>query len=219
VTALRDGYPWEAAIDERSRKAGLVLSADAVAGLAAHARAVLEANDRLHLTTVTEPGEFVERHIGESLDGAPLIGGAAHGIVVDLGSGNGYPGIPLAVASGLRPVLVEATGKKASFLKEALAAAGCRGEVLARHVTRATDLDDVPVIAVLATRAMGDWARIVPKLASKLGPGGIILLWTTSDAERIVQRAAWKRLRVTGTRPLPGRDRSLIFRLEQAINI
>jgi 16S rRNA (guanine527-N7)-methyltransferase len=208
-------FPWESAIAARARAAGLDLSDDSAGALAAHARAVLAANERLHLTTVLDPESFLERHIGESFEGAALIPAACAGVLVDLGSGNGYPGIPIAIARpGLAPVLIESSIKKSAFLREALRVARCeRGTVREGNVARAADLGDSPPIDVLVTRAMGGWERIVPKLISRLAPAGIVLIWSTLDAEAILGRAAWKSLEIVTRRKLPGRDRSMIYRL------
>jgi 16S rRNA (guanine527-N7)-methyltransferase len=203
------------AIAERARVAGIQLETGAAEALAAHARAVLAANDRLHLTAITQPEAFFERHIGEAFEGAALLPAAIEGVLLDLGSGNGYPGIPLALARpGLAPVLAEASTKKAAFLREALAAAGVtNGRVLESRIARTVDLEDLPPIAVLATRAMGGWERIVPKLISRLAPGGLVLIWAGSDATAVMSRSSWARLSVEERRNLPGRDQSSVYRL------
>jgi 16S rRNA (guanine527-N7)-methyltransferase len=209
------GVPDPSAIVARARDAGIVLSKPAAQALAEHARAVLVANERLHLTAITQPAAFFERHLGEAFEGAALLPKAIKGVLLDLGSGNGYPGIPLAIARpGLTPVLAEASTKKAAFLREALVAAGLvHGRVLEARVARTVDVDDLPAVAVLATRAMGGWERIVPKLVARLAPGGLVLIWAGSDAEAIMTRTSWARLRVEASRSLPGRDQSKVYRL------
>jgi 16S rRNA (guanine527-N7)-methyltransferase len=204
------------AIAERARAVGILLSKLSTQALAAHARAVLAANERLHLTAITQPAAFFERHLGEAFEGAALLPAAIRGVLLDLGSGNGYPGIPLAIARpGLVPVLAEASTKKAAFLREALAAAGLeRGRVLEARVARTVDVDDLPPVAVLATRAMGGWERIVPKLVPRLATGGFVLIWAGCDAESIMARTAWSRLRVEKSRSLPGRDQSNVYLLK-----
>ena len=209
-------FDWAAAIAERALEAGIELPPESVAALAAHAVAVLERNPILHLTSLRSPAEFVERHVGESLEGAALIPPALQGALVDLGSGNGYPGIPIAVARPhLKPTLVEASVKKAQFLQHALAVSGIGGTVLQRQVVRSSDLTGVETIEVLATRAMGGWERVVPKLASRLASEGLVLLWTTADTASITARDAWRGLELVQTRALPGRERSRIVVLRR----
>lgn len=209
------GGPNPSAIRERARTVGIELSVPATEALAAHASAVLALNDRLHLTAITQPEAFFERHLGEAFEGAALLDPDVRGILLDLGSGNGYPGIPLAVCRpGLVPVLAEASSKKASFLREALAAAGLTaGQVLEARIARTVDLASIPEVAVLATRAMGGWERIVPKLVARMAPRGVVLLWAGAGAESVMARRPWARLRVDECRSLPGRDQSTVYRL------
>jgi 16S rRNA (guanine527-N7)-methyltransferase len=75
-------------------------------------------NERVNLTAIRTLEEAVFRHFGESLAVAKVIGPGG-GSVVDIGSGAGFPGFPVAVACPDRHVtLVESAGKKAIFLKE-----------------------------------------------------------------------------------------------------
>jgi 16S rRNA (guanine(527)-N(7))-methyltransferase RsmG len=104
----------------RQRLEGIVdLSSGQVAALEAHYELLLRWNPRLNLTTVIELHEAVERHYAESL----FLGKAINvGVqrIVDVGSGAGFPGFPVAI---LRPecevTLVESHQRKAVFLKEA----------------------------------------------------------------------------------------------------
>jgi 16S rRNA (guanine527-N7)-methyltransferase len=212
-----DGFQLEDAIAARAAAAGIGLEPPAIFSLAAHARAVMRANERLHLTTVLDPAAFVERHLGESFEGAGLVDSGAAGTLLDLGSGNGYPGLPLAVARPrLEAVLAEASAKKAAFLREIIAGAGFSSvRVLERQVQRAADLAEVAGgLRLIATRATGGWDRILPRLASLLAPAGEMLVWAGEDLETVRRRVAWKRFRLIDRRPLPGRARSWVWHLE-----
>lgn len=211
-------FDFEAAIHARARYSGLTLSLKTCGALAGHARRVLHRNPVLHLTAIVEPGELVERHLGEAFEGASLLESDVAGTLVDLGSGNGYPGLPLAAARpGLRPVLVEASPKKAAFLREL---AGTEGlpelSVLERQIQRAEDLGFVGPIRVLTARALSGWERVLPKLAPALQGEGRILLWGGTAVERVARRAAWQRLRLVRKHPLPQRDRSWIWEFARA---
>lgn len=84
---------------------------------AAYAEVLLEANRRLNLTRVTNPGEVARLHLLDALAALPLLDSAAASTAVDLGSGGGVPGIPLALARPkIRWVLVESVRKKAEVL-------------------------------------------------------------------------------------------------------
>jgi len=208
------GFDLEQRIADRARRAGVETSAEVVTRLAGHARAVLAANPRLKLTTIVAPEVFLERHIGESLEGAAMLEPAVEGRLIDLGSGNGYPGLAVAaVHAGLTPLLVEAVGRKAAFLRDTLARTLERGGVLEAQVQRTADLGEAVLPArVLTARAVGGWERLLPRLCSCLAAESDLLLWAGADVERVAARAAWRALRLMERRPLPGRDSSWIWR-------
>lgn len=207
-----DGFDLEARIAERAATAGLEISNEAAGVIADHARRVLEHNERLQLTTVSDAEAFLERHIGESLEGAALLDPHAQGRLLDLGSGNGYPAIPIAaVRPGLEPVCIEAAGGKARFLEETLAATLRRGAVWHRQVQRPADFEDTEPVRVLTSRAMGNWERIFPRVAPMLAPNGIAMLWAGESVGEIGARDAWRRLSLVARHALPHRERSWIW--------
>jgi 16S rRNA (guanine527-N7)-methyltransferase len=215
--AAKSSPALEAAIGERAKACGIELDTSAVEALALHARRVREQSASLHLTSINDPVEFLERHPGESLEGAALLDPAVEGVMVDLGSGNGYPGLPVAAARpGLVPVLIEAAKRKAAFLQEVVEAAFPGGRVLERQVQRASDLEDLGPVRVVVTRAAGDWDRVLPRLSSSLTPDGTLLVWAGAHMEAVHKRRAWSRYRLAEQRSLPGRDRSWIWRFERA---
>ena len=206
-----DTGPWRARIAAAAADAGVELAGSALDALVEQARLVLEHNERLHLTTIVEPDSFVERHVYESLLGAAELPASIEGVMLDLGSGNGYPGVPLAAARHrLRPLLAESIGKKAAFLERICEALG-RGEVVRAHVQRPADLDLDAPLRVVATRAMGGWEKIVPRLAKGMAPGGVVLLWAGPAVEEIRTRKAWNTLKLRARRAIRGRDRAALW--------
>jgi 16S rRNA (guanine527-N7)-methyltransferase len=83
-------------------------------------------NARVNLTAIRNPQEIVQRHFGESYYAARhLLGSESIDTVVDVGSGAGFPGIPLAIfCPGSRVTLIESNGKKAAFLNEVVRTLG-----------------------------------------------------------------------------------------------
>jgi len=204
----------EDAILDRAARSGIELSPAAGRALAEHVRAILAENAVLHLTTIVEPREIVERHLGEAFEGAALIDRDTAGVLLDLGSGNGYPGIPIAAARpGLRATLVEASERKARFLRQVLERSPFReARVLERSVRRAADLEDVAPIRVLTARALGSWEKILPAVAAALAADGRLLLWAGGTVDTVSRRAVWMRhLELLSRRPLPGRERSWVW--------
>lgn len=95
------------------------LEAGELEQLATHLDLLLEANERVNLTAIKEPAEAWVRHVADSLSLVPFLGETGARAVVDLGSGGGFPGVPLAIAMPqVRFTLVESVGKKTRFLQE-----------------------------------------------------------------------------------------------------
>jgi 16S rRNA (guanine527-N7)-methyltransferase len=203
------------AIRERAEKCGLLLRETGLAALALHARRVRERNEDLHLTSIHEPREFIERHLGESFEGAAMLAPEVSGTMLDLGSGNGYPGLPVAAARpGLRPLLAEAARAKAAFLRGFVEEAFPGGAVLEAQIQRPDDLGDAGPFRVIVTRALGNWERVLPRLVPALEPEGTMLIWAGSQMEAVATRKAWQRYRLIERRLLPGRERSWVWRFE-----
>jgi 16S rRNA (guanine527-N7)-methyltransferase len=96
---------------------GLTLSEQQIDLCARHLKMVLETNQKFNLTGITEPREAVIKHVLDSLLPAPLYAEAK--TVLDLGSGAGFPGMPLAILyPDMQWLLVESTQKKARFLQQ-----------------------------------------------------------------------------------------------------
>lgn len=151
------------------------VTATQAARMASHYDLLKKWNQHLNLTSIRKPAEIVERHYCESVFLATHLGDA--GAIVDVGTGPGFPGIPLAIMRPESPVaLIESHQRKAVFLREA---------------TR--DLKNVRVIAkraeaveeffdLIVSRAVDplEVVRLVPKLAR-----GVAILIGSEDASRL----------------------------------
>lgn len=93
--------------------------------LAVYGVLLLDANRDVNLTGVKTPAALVE-HLLDALSLVPEV----RGPLIDIGSGGGLPGIPLALATGVRVTLVDAVKKKVTFLKRALEELGLEGEAI-----------------------------------------------------------------------------------------
>src|SRR6476661_5653793 len=82
---------------------------------------LLRWNAKTNLTSVREPEEIVTRHFGESLFLARHVSREQLRTAIDLGSGAGFPGIPLKIyAPHIAVTLIESQNKKATFLNEVI---------------------------------------------------------------------------------------------------
>lgn len=99
------------------KKMGLDLPATVSVLLVEYLQLLVKWNKAFNLTAVRDPSEMVSKHLLDSLAVLPYVGG---GLVVDVGSGAGLPGIPLALAlPETRFVLLDSNGKKTRFLIQA----------------------------------------------------------------------------------------------------
>jgi 16S rRNA (guanine527-N7)-methyltransferase len=159
---------------------------------------LLRWNARINLTAVREPGAIVTRHFGESLFAAahlfPLDSASSgRPKVVDVGSGAGFPGLPIKIwAPQIHLSLIESNHKKATFLRE---------------ITRNLRLTDVDVFAgraedfppgstaVVTLRAVERFAAALPTAAGLVHPAGRIALLVgegqIGSAKEVVPSFAW----------------------------
>jgi len=99
---------------------GLRLNERQTAQLAAHFALLVHWNRRINLTSVRRPEDIAVRHFGESLFLVKLLRPET-GLLVDVGSGAGFPGLPIKIACpAMTAVLLEPTTKKTAFLKEVI---------------------------------------------------------------------------------------------------
>lgn len=136
---------------------------------------LLRWNARTNLTAVRDPEEIVQRHFGESIFAAeclrPHVQEGTE--VLDLGSGAGFPGIPIQLLfPEVRVCLAESQGKKAAFLREAVRALGLRSEVWARRVE---EMPDERVFGVVALRAVDRMEAMVAVGRGRVQPGGVLM--------------------------------------------
>jgi 16S rRNA (guanine527-N7)-methyltransferase len=173
---------------------------------------VIKWNARLHLTTLTRPGEFAERHICEAEFAAEkLLDSISE--VWDLGTGLGIPGIPIAIfRPDLKVKLVESNRAKSIFLEEAASQLRLANVEVVRN--RIESLEEMPESACLTVRAVERMEKVLAEVL-RIGAGcGQILVFGTLQTEGLIRR-----LLVGGrpieTRLIPGAERRLLIELNR----
>ena len=97
-------------------KIGLNLDENALKKFELYYNALITFNQKFNITAITEKTEVYNKHFADSLLGTKFIEG---GNLIDVGSGGGFPGIPLKILNpNLKVTLLDATEKKCSFLRE-----------------------------------------------------------------------------------------------------
>jgi len=129
------------------------------------------------VTSLREPDELWELHVEDSLTALEVIE-TAPASLVDVGSGGGAPGIPLAIELEVAPVLLEATGRKARFLEQLLAELELPGEVLAERSEDAAAGACRDRFELATARALAPPPVALELCLPLVQPGGRLVLWT-----------------------------------------
>jgi 16S rRNA (guanine527-N7)-methyltransferase len=148
-------------------------------------------NDKINLTAIRDLRDIVCRHFGESLFFLPQIA-AVRGRLADIGSGAGFPGLPIAIASANNQVvLIEQDARKSAFLNEVIR----RLEVPNAKVLRSNYhalAQDVTDFDFITSRALGNYKELSKWAHSRLKPIGRLALWVgTEDAIKISRIKGW----------------------------
>ncbi|HWE85831.1 MAG TPA: 16S rRNA (guanine(527)-N(7))-methyltransferase RsmG [Terracidiphilus sp.] len=190
------------------RNAGqMELAAQTAARFQSYCSLLLRWNTRINLTAIRDREGILRRHFLESIVCARAIPEAVR-TLLDLGSGAGFPGIPIALCRPeIAVTLAESQGKKSAFLREAARETGLSFQV---HDGRAETLDRrFDCVTLRAVDRMSGAMRVA---AALVGAGGWLALLTTgAEAENLRQVAgagfAW-----SPPMPLPGAtDRILLL--------
>ena len=160
--------------------------------MTAHLRLLDAWNPAINLTRVSDPRERATRHLLDSLVAAPHIERLipdGHGKIADLGSGGGFPGVPLAARllsrhDGLSMTLIESIGKKARFLEAVTAASGLAPRLRVAHA-RAEDLAQGGGVRfdLITARAIAPLGELIRLAAPLLTPTGSLLAWKRASDE------------------------------------
>ena len=191
---------WKTVIIDGAGKLGIEVSEEQAVLFAAHAREMVLWNRRINLTALTDPFEMAIKHYLDSIVAVPFIKPKAS--LLDVGSGGGFPGIPLKIMlPSVGMTLLEARRKRVSFLK---------------HVIRSLDLVDVHVIHdrlermtdllpshggfdVIVSRAFSDLELFAAHSLPLLNPGGYLVAYKGKQGDKLdAEISGLKKLAIPG---------------------
>ena len=140
--------------------------------LIGHIELVAKWNRVHNLTAVRQPGQMVVLHLLDSLALLPYIGDAAH--IIDVGTGAGFPGLPLAITHPhVQVTLLDSSHKKCTFLEQA------KGELKLNNVTVVCDRVEryrpAAAFDVVVSRAFADLPDVVAQAQHLAAPAGRML--------------------------------------------
>lgn len=179
-------------ISEELRRYGIVPTTEVSSAIRAYIPLMLHWNKKISLTTVKDPVEIVRYHFGESMFAARFIANKKSRLA-DVGSGAGFPGIPLKlVIPTLELVLMESSAKKASFLAEVIRELKLEATEVYRvrfEDARQRDLG----FDYIAARALGVHEKLLSWSRTSLKAGGNLVLWLGGEgAAHVSAQKFWK---------------------------
>ncbi len=154
------------ALQDGLAELGIDLPQEAQQKLLAFRDLLLKWNKTYNLTALRDPEQAISHHLLDSLAILPHVG---DGVLLDVGSGGGLPGIPLAIARPQLPVsMVDTVQKKATFLQQAAIQLGLKN--VAVHHARVEELPGQ--YAQISSRAFAEIGLFVRLTRHLLAPGG-----------------------------------------------
>ena len=154
---------------------------------------ILEANEKVNLTAITDRQEFMNKHIIDSLAAAGLREFDEAGTVIDVGTGGGFPGMPLAICFPDKDyVLVDSLAKRIRIIEDACRRLGVecvkalhgRAEELARQEDLRDSFD------ICLSRAVANMSTLTELCLPFVKVGGTFAAYKGEDCRREVSEAA-----------------------------
>jgi 16S rRNA (guanine527-N7)-methyltransferase len=153
------------------RELGIVLSAAQARAQLALLAELREWNTRFNLTSITAPADMLRKHLLDSLAVLPHLRGTR---IADVGTGAGFPGMPLAICSPERQfTLIDGTAKKCRFVEHAAQMLEIRNVTVVH--ARAESWRPAAAFDTVVARALASLAEFIRHAAHLCAPGGRML--------------------------------------------
>jgi len=183
--------PSKTVIERAASEFKLALNNEQVKQIQQYTRLLWTWNDKVNLTAIRDPLEILYRHFCESMFGSALFP-VENCRLADVGSGGGFPGIPLKIIRpDLHVFLVESNVKKATFLAEVVRELGLTDTRVL--VSRYEELgEEVAPLDVVCSRALGDFTNFLAWAASPRVAAKQALLWVGGrDLNEVRGQPSW----------------------------
>lgn len=155
--------------------------------LSKYLQLLLRWNQKISLTAVTDPTEIVRRHFGESVFGAK-VAGISEGSLLDVGSGAGFPAVPVLLeCEKLTATLLEPNLKKSVFLAEVARELQIEDRTRIGRMRLEDFCSYGARFNFVTTRAVKISGKFFERARTLLAPKGKLVLWTTKTLSRAMQ--------------------------------
>lgn len=181
----------EQTIQTALREFGLAANSEQVLTIKQYIKILLTWNDQLNLTAIREPLDILYRHFCESMYATVAVP-VEKGRLADVGSGAGFPGLPMKIIRpDLQVFLVESNVKKATFLAEVVRDLGLTDTRVL--VSRFEELgEEITPLDFVCSRAVGQFEALLDWAGSKRVAAKRVILWTgTRDLDEIRRIKTW----------------------------
>ncbi|HEX6398657.1 MAG TPA: 16S rRNA (guanine(527)-N(7))-methyltransferase RsmG [Steroidobacteraceae bacterium] len=169
--ALSDEREWKARLDAGANEIGFDLDQSQLDLLWRYAHMLRERNAHVNLTSIVSWEGILTLHMLDSLSVVPHLGAARR--ILDVGTGGGFPGIPLAVACPERDfTMIDGTQKKIRFVSEAITALDIRN---ARALAARAENFDGRNFDIVILRAVGALDEVLHNVGRLVAPHGKVL--------------------------------------------
>lgn len=170
---------------------GVVVSNEQVLYIQQYIKILLQWNEKLNLTAIRDPLEILVRHFCESMFGAVAVP-IGNGRLADIGSGPGFPGIPLKIMRpDLELFLVESNIKKGTFLAEVVRELELKDTRVL--ISRYEELgEELAPLDYVCSRAVGEFGTFLEWAGSERVSIATAILWIGGrDLEEVKKASGW----------------------------
>lgn len=151
---------------------------------------VLEANKTINLTRITDRSQAKILHIEDSLVALDEINACPEGLYADLGTGGGFPGVPVAISTGRRTILVDSVKKKVNTLASIIDELGLN-EQIGVYAGRIEDLAKTNrgEFSLLTARALSQLVSLLELSSPLLKQGGRLVCYKANVSSEELEQA------------------------------
>jgi len=170
---------------------GIELTDEACRHFETYSCLLLEWNQRVNLTAITQPPEVLEKHFLDSIIPLALHKIPRGAAVIDVGTGAGFPGVPIKIVRpDLRLTLLDSLGKRVRFLTELSQMLGQENEIMHARAEEAAHNPDLrEAFCVATSRAVAALPALCELCLPFVRPGGVFIALKGPDADTEITAA------------------------------